>query len=887
METDRRAAGDLTTTVALLTQAEVVPEVEPSPGMALSNLIPRFCSLLLLLCLHTAAGMSGWSGCLEGQDVLAKVKENSPSGEVVAELVADTTAPNGLRWSLFGSDAEWFYLDKKNIRLNSSAEKILDRETLGPILTAELSCQEEDIFQTYYRILVEILNENDNLPTFVRNMARNFTMSELTPVNTVAFTVQAKDADDDKIVYSIDQTSPDAEYFRIDLPNSGEVILSKPLDYETKTLLTITIYAAEMNTAEHFNTSTNITITVLDGDDQYPEFQPCTLLFQDETSRICTSPVYMVNVTEGEEDIVLDFSPGPIHAEDEDRGLSSSVSYAILSGNEDGHFSMDRKTGEMKLIKGVTDRLVTPVLHLQVMVYQDDDPRKYSVATALVRVLAVNRFSPEFDLAEYHGFVTTGKSQASLVNTYGSRALVLNVHDQDFNQGFNPMIYFSFSDTSSHTDIYEVTQGGLLIARTDHLKPKQKHILGVIAVDQESGETAFASVVVEVLPEGQLIPLGERLSGCTVGKALFLSLAFMAALGCFLYMLTWLRRRHKGMRDPLERGCVAQGKHPNVNLQWFQMASHRTTMPQMEEIPNKNEEYGTCNPSFSFPDTSNIYPIQNIPVSQEATPPRTAAAPDTVFVSAESVYSPVILCNNASTPTKTSSSSPTSPPAKEELSPISLTPDVAPLKEKLGSPCDMTPDPCEVQSNTSFGPSTSDNTGPAQLNNPDLQTITFDKAGEPPPSPFSPSSTACSQSASEETYKPVLKTCVKIPPYSPLLPKMAPPPTPDQSPLRATLVLIDTSPTDTPPETPVQREETLNAEAHQPSTCLDHSDPSESDGGTGGNGSPPRDRGPLAESGNNQDGRVGEEDACLGDEDADKNSEGDESVWVDDRRWSL
>lgn len=56
-----------------------------------------------------------------------------------------------------------------------------------------------------------------------------------------------------------------------------------------------------MNTAENFNTSTNITIAVLDGDDQYPEFQPCILLLQNETIRVCTSPVYMVNVTEGEE----------------------------------------------------------------------------------------------------------------------------------------------------------------------------------------------------------------------------------------------------------------------------------------------------------------------------------------------------------------------------------------------------------------------------------------------------------------------------------------------------------------------------------------------------------------------------------------------------------
>lgn len=66
--------------------------------------------------------------------------------------------------------------------------------------------------------------------------------------------------------------------------------------------------------------------------------------------------------------------------------------------------------------------------------YQDNDPRKYSVATVLVRVLAVNLFYPEFNMAEYHGFVTAGQSPASLVITYGNKALMLHVHDQDFKQ---------------------------------------------------------------------------------------------------------------------------------------------------------------------------------------------------------------------------------------------------------------------------------------------------------------------------------------------------------------------------------------------------------------------------------------------------------------------
>lgn len=298
--------------------------------------------------------------------------------------------------------------------------------------------------------------------------------------------------------------------------------------------------------------------------------------------------------------------------------------------------------------------------------------------------------------------------------------------------------------------------------------------------------------------------------------------------------------------------------------------SQHSAMPKMEEIPYKNEEYGICNLSFSFPDASD--PTQNIPVSQEPTPPRTAAASDTIFVPAESVCSPVILNNKAS---------PTFPPAKEELNPISLTRDDASLKENPGSPCDGIPDTCEIQADISFGPSTSDNAEPAPFNDPALKTVRFDNTDEPLPSHSSPSSTKCSQMASGKTDKRVLKVFVKTPPYSPLLPSSVPrkagtpPVTPDQSPLKATLVHIDTSPADTPPETPVQRAETPSAEANQPSTCLDHSDPSESEGGTGDNESP-QDSGPLADSGNKQDScRVGEKDEFHGGEDADKNSDGE------------
>ncbi|XP_033941685.1 cadherin-related family member 5 [Pseudochaenichthys georgianus] len=790
-------------------------------------------SLLVLLCLHTATGMSGWGGCLDGQDVFTKIPENSHWGDVVAELMDESTV-EGVHWSLEGNDADWFFLDETSIRLNTSEEKVLDREAQGPVLMAELSCYEDDTLQSVYRIVVEILNENDNTPEFTEDTITSLTISELTPVNTVVFTIKASDADNDKIIYSIDQASPDAEYFKIDLPNSGEVILSKSLDYETKTQLTVTIHASEMDTAEHFNTSTTLTIIVQDGDDQYPEFLPCRLLFQDETSHICTSPVYTVNVTEGEEDVVLDFSPGPIHAVDGDRGLSSPLSYVILSGDDDGRFLMDRDTGEVKLMRGVKDRLTTPELHLQVMVYQDDDPRKYSVATALVRVLAVNQFHPEFDMAEYKGFVTATKSPASVVNTYGSKALMLHVQDKDFNNGFNPKIHFTISPTSNHTDIFQITHEGLLIARTNQLKPKQKQFVKVAAVDQESGDATFATVVVEVLSEGQSIPhsplMDDRVIGCTLGKAFFLSMVFMTVIGIITTLGMWQKKKKKGMRNPLQRGCVAQGKHRNVSLRWFQLASHRSGMSNTEEIPYNNDEYGTCNPSFSFTDNPGVYTHQDLPSCRGPVPPRTTAAPDTSFIPAESALSPVIF-NNVLTPPQRSYSLPTLHPASEEVSPTHTAQMSAPSEEYPDSPTDTSIDLTEDVPIISPSPATPDSTGSPPFTCPDSQTTKTTTSIDPTDSFTSQSQSSVpfslTQIASAEIDKPFRKPRVKTPPYSPLLSSplakqmRTSPPTPEHAPLKARLVLIDTSPLDTPPETPQRPSLTPITEGDQPSTSQD------------------------------------------------------------------
>ncbi|XP_049423347.1 cadherin-related family member 5 [Epinephelus fuscoguttatus] len=467
--------------------------------------------------------------CLGGSDIFASVRENSPTGQFI-----------------------WAFISPGPVQ--------------GSVLIAELTCYEDDVIQTQYRILVEIVNENDNTPNFLKETIQPFTISELTGVNSVVFTVKAIDADGDIISYIIDESAGDAAFFRVDLPNSGDVVLNKPLDYESRTQLQVTIWAQEANTAEKFNTSTVLIVNIEDGDDQYPHFLPCTPVSPGVP--VCMNPTYTANITHKHQDGVMEFSPGPIRAEDGDRGINTSLIYNILSAGDDrGRFVINNRTGELRLTRAVNDRRLETNFTLSIMVYQEDDRLKYSVASVLIRVLSENAFPPVFNRTTFKGFIIQSSSPASIVSTYGNQVLQIQVLDRDFPDGLNPNIHYSLHPPSG---LYQVTQGGVLIARTDRLHAFDRHILQVVARDEESGEEASASVDIEVLQRGQTVPRGafteqqlfgdvdSRLAG---GIAAMMVLLFLSALLLVLLRTVRRRRLQPNSGDP---ATVALGKHPNV-----------------------------------------------------------------------------------------------------------------------------------------------------------------------------------------------------------------------------------------------------------------------------------------------------------------------------------
>ncbi|KAA0715195.1 Fat-like cadherin-related tumor suppressor -like protein [Triplophysa tibetana] len=545
--------------------------------------------------------------CDGGHSEFVTVRENSVRGTLITNLsFSADPSTNHIKLKLSGKDFDWFYLEGKTVRLNSSSNRILDREVHDSVLTTTVKCYEHETLQAEHRIVVEVLNENDNRPEFLQSSIQPLEISELTEVNAVAFTVQATDADGDTLTYIIDQTSPDAAYFRVDLPNSGRVFLNKPMNYESKTHLQLTLHAVESNTKEHYNTTATIMINVTDGDDQYPQFQPCILLSAKQSTHICANPVYTANITENDQDIVLDFFPGQIQAVDGDKGLRTTLTYAILSGADNGRFVIDSHSGEVRLTRRVDNRLLTPTFRLRVMAAQVDDPLKYAVATVLVRVLAENRHPPQFNRSAYRGFVRESTSPATLVMTYGNTLLTLQAMDRDFSDVFNPGLQYSLK-SENNSRLFYITQEGLLIARSNQLYPNHKYSLEVVATDLESGDTVYASIQVGVLQKGQP-GAGPPYDVETVGRTEGVAGVCLILLAISLFILVRCIRMRRTRRDPAIRASVAESEHPNV-------VDHGRQMPLVDESFYQNEAFSGYDSS-----TSPFYGKQGIYTKTEEPP---------------------------------------------------------------------------------------------------------------------------------------------------------------------------------------------------------------------------------------------------------------------------
>ncbi|XP_077984581.1 protocadherin Fat 4-like [Glandiceps talaboti] len=161
--------------------------------------------------------------------------------------------------------------------------------------------------------------------------------------------------------------------------DSGAITVGNELDREAGyTDFTVDVYAVDLGASTPQTTRTQVQITLLDRNDNAPQFE--------ESTRNVEVP----------EDISINSLVATVSAQDPDEGSNALVSYSIVSG-DDGKFYINEESGEVRT-RSRLDRETIASYNLDVSA---SDGSQYSVMSLGVKLLDSNDSPPEFSKEVY------------------------------------------------------------------------------------------------------------------------------------------------------------------------------------------------------------------------------------------------------------------------------------------------------------------------------------------------------------------------------------------------------------------------------------------------------------------------------------------------------
>ncbi|KTG47058.1 hypothetical protein cypCar_00009390 [Cyprinus carpio] len=237
---------------------------------------------------------------------------------------ADTGANAQIRFSLFGSGAEDFIIHPHTGELKTATA--LDREKVARYSLVARATDSGGLW-CEAEVEVVLLDVNDSPPMF--NMP-HYTASvhENTATKALLTRIQAIDPDlgvNRKVVYSLVDSADGV--FSIDKA-SGIVVLERLLDREVQSSYHITVRASDQGVPVRLSSLANLTITVLDINDNPPVFE--------RRDYLATLP----------EDVAVGTEVVQVYAASKDIGTNADIYYNIRSGNQQGHFTININTGD-------------------------------------------------------------------------------------------------------------------------------------------------------------------------------------------------------------------------------------------------------------------------------------------------------------------------------------------------------------------------------------------------------------------------------------------------------------------------------------------------------------------------------------------------------------
>ncbi|KAF7244105.1 Protocadherin-23, partial [Varanus komodoensis] len=421
---------------------------------------------------------------------IVELPENSPPGFLVMQILADDADLGPpLRYSFAedGNPGKTFAIDQyKGI---ISLVKALDFEDIGQF---ELLISVSDsVYQTTEKLLILILDVNDNPPLFAQD-AYQVMIPELRSIDTSLLTMYATDRDSEcngKITYKIISSS---DAFSID-PQNGSLFLVAPLTYEDKNSVIQLLVEARDSGNPPLAAISSVVVEIQDVNNYTP-------LFSMSSYNLSVNE----NVSIGER--LFTFS-----ATDHDRTYPNSyVEYSIIGGNGSSIFHVENGiTGPEfpeKLIgnlvlRSALDRERSSSYQLLILASDHGTPSLNSTATVSITVLDINDNPPVFTNLEYHVHVR----ENILVGSH-----ITAVSASDYDAGSNADITYSIVAGNDKGQFrLDGKTGSLDLVKALDYEETTKFSLTIQASDggTDIKNVAFAVIFINILDANDYAPV--------------------------------------------------------------------------------------------------------------------------------------------------------------------------------------------------------------------------------------------------------------------------------------------------------------------------------------------------------------------------------------------
>eukprot|EP00794_Sanderia_malayensis_P011813 gene11813-13037_t len=325
------------------------------------------------------------------------VQENLPADHAIGSVKAvDTDAAFGRVYYRISDKSAAFSISELNGTIRQTVS--LDREVKAVhLLTVEAFNKDEfgnNSLSSSVKVSVQVTDVNDNHPAYPPSCC-NANVSESANIGDIVLRVAAVDVDDgaNKVIsYAIVQGNGQGA-FRVDA-STGDVRVRAALNHESQSQYELIVNARDQGIPSLSQNAT-VHIRVLDVNDMKPSFLP-------------------VNISAVREDASIGELIATIRAIDNDGGDNGRVSFEIMTGNDDGSFNLDSKTGELKVAKALDYERVQ-IYKLRVVARDHGLPSLSSTETFNVNITNINDNIPNFTLGEFNAVISENMPVGSTV----------------------------------------------------------------------------------------------------------------------------------------------------------------------------------------------------------------------------------------------------------------------------------------------------------------------------------------------------------------------------------------------------------------------------------------------------------------------------------------